>query len=362
MKDMLTMDNELQITRTPSLPLLIASYLADKNPSTQITYSSSLSYLFEWMGSKYDDESLEEFLERAEVNPEIISPTTQLTPLMGVAFKKWLEVRGGNRRVRGKGKISSLPSVRVKGRGMSASTLKRHFTACRGLLKWLTLHGVKLSHPDPLHPKNVTLPKVSPQGKTRALRGEEVLAMMQVCDAKTKEGKRDLCMLALFFGAGLRMHEALSLRIEDVQASRKGTPYLFLEHTKKGVEDKQPLPKWAADRVLAWKKLREKEGAEPSHYLLAPLRGGFHGGMEPLDQSGVNRRLKRIAMRAKVSGEVSAHVGRTTSITQLLEQGHGHREVRRFSRHGSVSMVERYDRGRKDVDENAGLTLEYKEG
>lgn len=343
--------------------LLIASFLANKSPATARTYSSSLSYLFEWMGSKDPDDSFEEFIDRLHENPPLAAPLHQLTPMMCVAFSKWLSKGRGSSKLRATSNRNNLPEIRNDSKrvDMSPQTIKRHWIACRGLIKWMGIHGVSLAHPDPFNPSLVKLPKVSEVSLTRALSAKQVLRLIGVCNPRTKAGKRDLCMIALFFGGGVRMGEAINLKISDIQMSRGGTPYLYLAFTKKGVEDKQVVPEWAFKHILAWKKLREREGALPHDHLLSPLGRAKHNGEQPLHQRTLNLRLKRLAYEARIGGQVSAHVGRATSITQLLDQGKSHREVMRFSRHSSVLMVERYDRGRTSVDQNVGRDLTYED-
>lgn len=354
-------ENELTRYHGGAAPLhiLLTGYLANKIPSTRRAYINSLGYLFEFLGMKSSGESFEEFVQNLTRNPEIGEAIQGFTPVFAVAFKQHLFRRVGRKGQAKRKNLKQSPDL-ANAVGLAPKTLHRHWAACRGFFKWLALNGYPLAHIDPLHPNLTPLPKASPGTSSRALTEEEVLSLLGMCDLRTKQGKQDACMIALFFGGGLRMSEAIGLKLEDIRVTRNGTPYLFLAHTKKGVEDRQALPHWASTLVVGWWKVREKEGALPHHHLLAPLRCSSHRGAKPLNHTTINKRLKMLAAHAGLKGDISSHTGRSTAITQLLDQGFGHREVKDFSRHSSISMVELYDKAGRDIEKNVGLMLEYR--
>src|SRR5262245_1433831 len=49
----------------------------------------------------------------------------------------------------------------------------------------------------------------------RALKPGEISALLDVCDATTAQGARDVALLALLYGAGLRRSEAVALQLTD---------------------------------------------------------------------------------------------------------------------------------------------------
>ncbi len=73
----------------------------------------------------------------------------------------------------------------------------------------------------------------------------------------------------------------------------------------------------------------------------------------------VYRLFKDYLRRFKLNPNYSPHCARVTAITQLLKQGMNHREVQELSRHASVSMVERYDRRRFEIEESPSKKLSY---
>lgn len=348
------MNDVIKKTSVP-LHILIAGFLADKGESTRKAYKLSVGYLFEFMGAKHEGESFDEFMLKLRFTPELGSMLSTFSPVFGVAFREWLVEKPL------KSERDKHPTLMgTRGKGLSTKTLHRHFAACRGLFEWLRLHGFPLEHPDPLHGKLVKLPKKSVMKHTRALSEGEVVKLLGRCNLRTLKGMQDACMVSLFFGGGLRMSEAINVKLSDVKLTSSGTPYLYLKHTKKGVEDRQALPSWACGYIVKWKKERERQGAHPDFYLLSPMRCANHGGAKPLDQSAVNRRLKALAKAAGVKGDISSHVGRATSITQLLNQGYNHRDITQFSRHSSITMVEHYDKAARGLDDNVGLKLVYR--
>src|SRR5690606_33198787 len=123
----------------------------------------------------------------------------------------------------------------------------------------------------------------------------------------------------------------------------------------------QALPLWAATVIERLVKDRTDSGAPQHGYLFVSYRGkgGDFATEHPLSESGVYNLFKRYCVLAGVTTEVSPHSARATAITRLLDQGLPHREVKEFSRHASIQMVELYDKKRRSVDESPARGLDY---
>jgi site-specific recombinase XerD len=172
---------------------------------------------------------------------------------------------------------------------------------------------------------------------------------------------RDRAMLSLMFGCGLRLGELIGLRLCDVKKSQSGIVYLRLLNTKKGCDDTQPVPDWAGEILDLWIQSRIEFGATPNDPLFCALRQDT-GAPRPggLSRSTVPKIFKKYVEMLGLDPKIySPHSARATAISKLLEQGVPHREVKEFSRHNDIAMVELYDKRRVELDENPGRDIAY---
>jgi integrase len=153
----------------------------------------------------------------------------------------------------------------------------------------------------------------------------------------------------------------MGLRIGDVRKSQRGTHYLYLRSTKAKKDAEQAVPNWALKPLLQWKEERQAMGGKSGDYLFIAFtgRGGTKATTAPISATALYLDFKRYCKAAGATSFVSPHSARATAITKLLDQGLSHRDVRTFSRHASVQMVEAYDKRRTSVDESPAKDLEF---
>lgn len=65
--------------------------------------------------------------------------------------------------------------------------------------------------------------------------------MLDLPDITKPTGRRDRALIALMLAGGLRISEALNLRISDINITAKGTLFVVLRETKKGYPDEQTI-------------------------------------------------------------------------------------------------------------------------
>lgn len=193
-----------------------------------------------------------------------------------------------------------------------------------------------------------------PADAVKALLAMERPALAGVIEVK--EWVRDRAIMHLFFGAALRRSEVIGLRVGDVMTSPEGTSYLRLVQTKSQKVQTVALPEWVSPEVLALVDQRIAEGAKPDDELCVTYFE--RDRTQPLSDSTIYRIFKRYCKELGLP-DISPHCARVTAITQLLDQGLPHREVQELSRHASVTMVERYDRRRVEIDNSASKKLKY---
>jgi integrase/recombinase XerD len=170
----------------------------------------------------------------------------------------------------------------------------------------------------------------------RTLRPDETRALLAAVDPATPLGARDLAMLEVLYGAGLRVSELVSLPCSGVDR-RAGV----LRVLGKGrVERIVPLgaPALAAlDAYLDAARPALARGARASDALFLSRRGG------PMTRQNFFARLRAIARAAGFpASRVSPHVLRHAFATDLLEGGADLRAVQSMLGHADLSTTEIY--------------------
>jgi integrase len=189
------------------------------------------------------------------------------------------------------------------------------------------------------------------------LKTEDVQKILSLID-NTREGVRDLAMLALMFGCGLRRGEIRTLKLSDFKTSDSGVPYLRLRDTKSGHTQIAKGPDWCWTKIKLLIAQRLFDGAnENSPVFVEYYRD--ETSKFPISSESLYRIFKKRLAQAGVIGCFSPHSARATAITLLLEKGFSHYEVKDFSRHSNISTVERYDKRRTSIEQSVGRKVSY---
>ena len=292
---------------------IIGSFLAGKKESTQINYTRALSL---WHGFLHGDRASQ------PVNWNIL-----LSASPGQAKEFLYQVL----------------------QDKQPSTAHLYKVVLKGLYAELMAYNACGSNPF-AHPI-VTLPRGSARAKNPIpwMTPEDCRALLGqlVCSAPI-----DCAIISLLLGGGLRRGEVLALTLDDVKetvlsGSGERLVCLRLRTTKNGQTYDQILPGWASQYVRIYKAEALKNN--PDNRLI------------PLSRRGLDWHFKALLRAAGISSDYSPHSCRKAAITRLLDQGYSHREVMRFSRHSSVSMVEYYDSKRFTEANHPGAKLNYKD-
>ena len=217
-------------------------------------------------------------------------------------------------------------------RAMAASSRARVLVSLRRLLRYAQEQGVIDS--DPL--EGIQAPKPV-RALPRILRQEETLALIEAADSEGPLGLRDVAMLEVLYGAGLRVSELVGLPMAAVDL--RG---LLLRVMGKGSKERVvPIGEVAATALSAY-----FEGARPvllgdrvdrDHAVFLTRRG------QKMTRQNFFGRIRQHAVKAGIAADrVSPHVLRHAFATDLLEGGADLRAIQSMLGHADLSTTEIY--------------------
>jgi len=209
------------------------------------------------------------------------------------------------------------------------TTIARRFSAVRSFYAYLVDQGLAASDPASIlsSPRSSGhLPRVIPAEDLRSLldapRGDDPSAL------------RDHAVIELLYAAGLRVSEACSLRLSDVDL-----PGSLITVMGKGSRERTlPIHPEARTRIRAYLlNGRPAHACETSpDTLFLSARG------RRLSEDSVRRMFKRELARAGATVSLSPHAMRHTFATHLLENGADLRSVQELLGHVALSTTQIY--------------------
>ncbi|NLG64283.1 MAG: tyrosine recombinase XerD [Actinobacteria bacterium] len=215
------------------------------------------------------------------------------------------------------------------GGGGAASSVARRVAAIRGLFRFL-VREERIAGDPCVWLRSPRRGKPLP----RVLSIEEVRAMLAHVRTAGAAGQRDLAMIELLYGCGLRASELVGLRTVDVDVEGGLVRCL-------GKGDKErvvPMGSYASEAVARYVRDGRAKilGGRRRDELFVNARGG------PLTRQGLHHILRSYARRAGIERPVSAHVFRHSFATHLVRAGADLRSVQEMLGHADVSTTQVY--------------------
>jgi site-specific recombinase XerD len=217
-------------------------------------------------------------------------------------------------------------------RNLAAASIARAIFSLRKFYKFLTLGAIV--HRVPM--LTISSPKV-PTRLAQALSKDQIEKLLAA--ARTP---RDLAVLELFYGSGIRRAELQALDCEDVHfdADAKGGS-AFVRHGKGDKQRVTIFGRFAADALRIYVK-----GRTTGPLILAE-RHSHKGSVVPGDISmrlgmrTIERIVKKVARRAGL-GDIRPHQLRHSFATHLLDGGTNIVYIAELLGHSSISATQRY--------------------
>lgn len=203
----------------------------------------------------------------------------------------------------------------------------RALSTLKSFFRWLDKQE-KIKNDAIFHIRSPRLKKSMP----KALGEEQSQAALAGIGSQHTEdwiNKRDLALLTLIYGCGLRISEALSVCLKDIAGDA-------LTITGKGNKQRQvpvlPVIKAAiAEYIAACPYTLEKD---------APLFLGARG--KKLDAAIFQRELKKLRQALGLPESTTPHAFRHSFATDLLSAGGDLRSIQELLGHASLSTTQRY--------------------
>lgn len=221
--------------------------------------------------------------------------------------------------------------TRLKLQGRAAATIARKLAAIKAFYRFLVTENYLETDPSEAveaGTKGVHLPKV--------LTEQEVKALLEAPDLSTAEGLRDRALLEMLYATGMRVSEAVTVKIAGVNlalryviAFGKGSKERIVPLGSVAVEYLQRYLEEARNTFLT-------DGQTDPGILFLALGG--HG----LSRQRVWEIIHRYGSLAGIRKKLSPHMLRHSFATHLLDNGADLRSVQEMLGHADISTTQIY--------------------
>ncbi len=215
---------------------------------------------------------------------------------------------------------------------LKKNTQNYHLIALRSFLKYLAKRDVKTMAPEKI--------ELAKQGTRHVsfLESEEFERFRKAPEKDpTIVGHRDKAIIELLFSSGMRVSEASTLKIENINLKRD-------EFTVLGKGKKHRVVYLSDDAKRAIKMyLDRRKDTSPFLFIRHDRARKTAGGVShPLTPRSVQRIVDRYAREAGITKRVTPHTLRHTYATDLLRNGADIRSVQSLLGHESITTTQVY--------------------
>ena len=177
---------------------------------------------------------------------------------------------------------------------------------------------------------------VADQTLPRVLAHEEVMAIL----GQLREPRFSTC-LRLIYHTGLRISEAVSLQIQDLENSRSSTPRLRVRQGKGGKQRSIPMSAKMVEELRQWWRTHQHR----TWLFPSPGRGEFKplsASTRPMSTASVQHTFHLAVRMSGITKPATLHTLRHSYATRLLEAGVSIRQIARYLGHSSIQTTQIY--------------------
>ena len=277
-------------------------------------------------------------VEEDMVARRLNSRTRKMTHSAQKEFFRWLSRRGtADLRLVVKKDLISYHAYLVarkskkSGEVLEANTINAFFRAA--ILVFSILYRAGIIADNPAHSLKLDIP--IPGGmKRRPLTREEITLFLETIETDTKQGLKDRTLFELIYSSGLRVAEAATLKVADIDFNRR-------EMVVRGKFDRDrmvPISCVAHDFLI---KFLGDTIHSPDTWVFIGYGGPTHGGH--IASGSISERFRTLLRRFEMDRpEISTHSIRHSTATHLLENGASVRHVQELLGHRCIESTVRY--------------------
>ncbi len=217
-------------------------------------------------------------------------------------------------------------------KAVKRTTIARQEASLRCFFKWLDNKNIITN----LSIYQLSSPKL-PKSLPNSVGSSEIMDLIAAAKEDGSEywiGLRDCAIFILLYGCGLRISEALSLKVNDIDAAD------MLKINGKGDKNRYvpilPIIKESIKEYIKECPYKLKV----DEYLFLGAKGG------QLQSRIIQRKLQRLRLKLNLSENITPHSFRHSFATHLLAEGSDLRSIQELLGHSSLSSTQRYT----DVD------------
>ena len=216
----------------------------------------------------------------------------------------------------------------ITSRNMARRSQARLLSSLRSFFGWMVLEGLISDNPC----DRVDMPKLG-RYLPDVLSEDEVAAIIDSVDLSSWQGFRDRAILEVLYGCGIRVSEAVGLKISGIYFEGG-----FIRVVGKGDKERLvPLNEMAQEALKAYFEVRPLPADAESDDIVFLNRFG-----RPLSRQSMFKMIKIQALLADIRKEISPHTFRHSFATHLVEHGADLRLVQEMLGHESITTTEIY--------------------
>ena len=223
--------------------------------------------------------------------------------------------------------------------GLSGKSLQRWLSSVRSLFNYLCRHQIAKNNPAvgiPAPKAAKRLPKTLNVDEISQLLNEPALKSSATSTSKQQADDvlmiRDLSMMELTYGCGLRLSELSGMNINDIDWQQQS-----VRVTGKGQKQRRiPFGSKAKQMLERWLKSRVQLADQKEPALFVSNRG------KRISNGSIQQRLKRLALKQGVDANIYPHMLRHSFASHILESSKDLRAVQELLGHANLSTTQIY--------------------
>ena len=217
--------------------------------------------------------------------------------------------------------------VKLSLNNLSAKSINRKIASLKSFFKFLVKRDLIKKNPS----SHVTSLKTDQKIPT-FIKEKDINFLFKNIDVKEDcTGQRDLLILELLYGTGIRISELINIKISDINFAKKEIKVVG----KRNKERIIPLHNNAIYQTKKYLQLAEKEGYK-NQYLLITKKG------EKIYPMLINRIVKKHLSTLIKSKKYNPHLLRHTFATHMLNNGADINTIKEILGHASLSSTQIY--------------------